>query len=120
MSELKLKPGTYYRTRDGRKAYVAGLSPFESTNAFEGAAGYIEGEMGVRTWSRSGLYTAQRSRSASDLVEEWREPLERYCVVVRHDEGDQQFATENFRSRPLQSQVPPGARVIKWREVEET
>jgi hypothetical protein len=74
---LDLQAGKYYRTRDGRKAFVAAVvppSPFgkhKFTNF-----GYIDDEDGVFTWGAAGHYNEDLSQGAYDLVAPWSEPIE--------------------------------------------
>jgi hypothetical protein len=70
---MKIEAGKYYRTRDGRKAFVAGFSPFASVIELCRATGFIDGDGSVRGWSTDGRYWSEFGGEL-DLVEEWREP----------------------------------------------
>lgn len=67
---LTLKPNTYYKTRDGRKAFVGCLNP---NNAFP-TAGYIVGDSAWQTWRIDGSIRSSESPNNFDLVSEWTEP----------------------------------------------
>lgn len=71
---MELKTG-YYKTRDGKKAYVAGLRPFQCVSDFL-AVGWINSIQGIKTWTRSGSYDDDGfpEHDPQDLVEEWSEP----------------------------------------------
>lgn len=73
----KPTPGEYARTRDGRKAFVAGESPFPS-RAFIMLCGWISGGDAdfstSATWSLGGL-SMLGMESPCDLVGQWVEPL---------------------------------------------
>ncbi|MBP2564514.1 hypothetical protein J2766_001073 [Agrobacterium tumefaciens] len=69
---LTLEAGRYYRTRDGRKAYVAGFNPFsKEEDRANAVSGWIED--GNCLWCRSGQYWKNKT-SDFDLVAEWVEP----------------------------------------------
>ncbi|MBZ9674537.1 hypothetical protein [Mesorhizobium sp. ES1-1] len=85
--KLQLEAGKYYRTRDGRKAVVVGLSPFEGTGETFVAAGYIETEPTVMTWSMDGFFSPTRNNHHRDLVAEWVEPKRIKGFVALWDIG---------------------------------
>ena len=66
---ITLKPNTYYKTRDGRKAFVGCLNP---NNAFP-AAGYIVGDSAWQTWRIDGSIRSSESPN-NFLISEWTEP----------------------------------------------
>lgn len=66
---MKLEAGKWYRTRDGRKAFVSFVHPHRKSHR---NVGFIENET-VQSWSDYGEYTRQGS-SSFDLVAEWTEP----------------------------------------------
>lgn len=69
---MQLKEKTYYKTRDGRRAYVAERSPFATTRGDRWIGLFETG--GAHSWRADGMsYT--ETASALDLVEEWREPV---------------------------------------------
>lgn len=71
---LTLEPGKYYRTRDGRKAYVAGISPFESTASDYRLCGYVEDGVSCEGWTVDGCIT-EGLEFGEDPISEWREPV---------------------------------------------
>jgi hypothetical protein len=82
MSELKLEAGKFYKTRDGRRAYVAAVleNPLGHVGEYH-AAGFIGNyhcfwTINGRNYLHSG---------PSDLIEEWREPRE-WTVYVCEDD----------------------------------
>ena len=119
MPEIQLEAGKFYRTRDGRKAYVLGQNPFLGDD--ERFLGFVEKAGGSSyrfAWAGNGRRANHATfGSDTDLVDIWREPLERYCVVEVQNGVD--YAITNYLNRPSESRIPDGARVIKWREVSE-
>lgn len=71
MENIKLEAGKYYRTRDGRKAFVSGKNPFSDTQCC--ICGFIEG-YGSTSWTIDGNYYSDKSDVAYDLIAEWKEP----------------------------------------------
>jgi hypothetical protein len=73
---MQLEAGKFYRTRDGRKAYVAHLvNPFLRRDFCIG--GYIEDEGDeLFTWNKNGRFSDDRVgfEHPSDLVAEWTDP----------------------------------------------
>jgi hypothetical protein len=68
---LTVKVGSYYRTRDGRKAYVAAtVNPMSHTEW--PVIGWI-GECS-HSWKLNGRAYLDDSVSTNDLVDEWQEP----------------------------------------------
>jgi hypothetical protein len=111
---MKLEAGKFYRTRDGRKAYVAGESPFEASLERYRFAGWVEGTKGVAAWASDGSLTMS-ALSGFDLVEEWPERQEYWAVL-----GPANFFTGFFtRSRAKVHAETYGGKVIKLREVTE-
>jgi hypothetical protein len=79
MSELKLVAGKYYRTRDGRKAYVAAaLENPLGRPASDPIVGFIGDD--DFSWRENGQFLPSQL-SACDLIAEWREPRE-WTVTV--------------------------------------
>ena len=72
---MKIEAGRFYRTRDGRKAYVAAIgNPLNAKDLYP-AIGFMEGEHGLEgTWTTCGRYMDKREDHDSDLIAEWREP----------------------------------------------
>ena len=74
---FKIEVGKYYRTRDGRKAYVSGPHPFLSEDSTYKFAGFIDGEAHNRAhvWTAKGEWLRCKI-SGKDLIAEWSEPAE--------------------------------------------
>lgn len=70
--KLQLEAGKFYRTRDDRKAFVAGFSPFDGADTYRVAVGFIEGYAFEECWAASGQWGM--NRNDKDLVAEWVEP----------------------------------------------
>ncbi|TPM41406.1 hypothetical protein [Mesorhizobium sp. B2-3-4] len=68
-----VEAGKFYKTRNGKKAYVAGISPFDSTAESRRAIGWVEGDEESTEWFASGHYHKYQD-TESDLVAEWKEP----------------------------------------------
>ena len=66
---MKLEAGKWYKTRDGRKAFVGFIHPNRTINRYIGS---IDSEA-LLSWSEYGEYGGQSS-SPVDLVSEWTEP----------------------------------------------
>lgn len=90
---MKLEAGKYYKTRDGRKAYVAALR--EDAIPDECAVGWVLRDSGYWEscwWSANGVFEAI---SEFNLIAEWTEPeakVERwlyakYAVIVIEADG---------------------------------
>jgi hypothetical protein len=84
---MQLKEKTYYKTRNGHKAYVAAIveSPFGEGLA-QPAIGFISmlGDS-QECWGLDGSYFKDGCGSGSDLISEWKEPVvvKRYVAWVR-------------------------------------
>jgi hypothetical protein len=99
MSELKLEAGRYYRTRDGRKAYVVAvlLSPFGKPKSNDNnCVGFIEGDTGIYWWYATGHRFNGMGEMPEDLIDEWREPRE-WTVYVCEDRINQNVYPLLFR-----------------------
>lgn len=70
---MKIEAGKYYETRRGEKAFVAGISPFTSTDPLYHIVGWIDGTTDAAAWGLGGAY-ADRAEAPEDLVAEWTEP----------------------------------------------
>lgn len=84
---MKIEAGKYYRTRDGRKAYVDVIrvsSPFNGYEPTHPIIGYVDdekqGPRSTKTWRADGRFDVKQDRSI-DLVEEWREPVSREITL---------------------------------------
>ncbi|MET4294738.1 hypothetical protein ABIB06_006571 [Bradyrhizobium sp. LB8.2] len=78
MEKLKLEAGKYYRTRDGRKAFVGCVgNPFQQNQCeWDGAIGWVETNGGCQyreSWREDGRAAAATNHDL-DLVAEWKEP----------------------------------------------
>ena len=69
---LTLEAGKFYRTRNGRKAFVGCENPFADGSTLR-VFGYIEGA-GIAIWRTDGCYFSDGAAASSDLVAEWVEP----------------------------------------------
>jgi hypothetical protein len=110
---MEVKAGEYYRTRDGRKAYVAGESPFSSTDTLYRVVGWIDGEQGSTEWTPEGFLLLDEA-DKRDLVEGWRETLEVWALLDLRG-----CVAEIGDSKADLMPYPSGCRVIKLREVVE-
>jgi hypothetical protein len=74
-TQMNIEAGKYYRTRDGKKAYVAARIPDEITDGeylFIGWIRYAEDDWGSETWCDGGRYLCSgNGSSADDLCVEW-------------------------------------------------
>jgi hypothetical protein len=88
MSELKLEAGKYYRTRDGRKAYVAAVlvNPLGSSPCFP-FAGFVDSA--ECRWNERGTSAYCGQRGVDLIADEPRE----WTVYVYDDHHDGCFAT---------------------------
>jgi len=86
---LTLKAGCYYRTRDGRKAYVDCIikpSPWGGREPWP-VMGWIEGHGSVVVWDERGKWSGScSSTNVCDLIAEWREPKSETFVAWLTDE----------------------------------
>lgn len=97
---LNIEAGKYYRTRGGRKAFVAAVSlpdPSSGVRATHPVHGLIGGFS--RNWTLDGHY---RDSHGDDLVAEWKEP--RTCSAVmtlcRDSTGALRIFHGNIGERP--------------------
>jgi hypothetical protein len=71
--------GCYYRTRDGRKAYVSVLfppSPWGGLQPRYVALGWIEGDDAESSWAADGRCCEWRdTEDPRDLIAPWRDPV---------------------------------------------
>lgn len=99
MSELKIEAGKFYKCRDGRKAFVAGRSPFPSHWPF---VGVIEGaSLETYGWQDNGVYDCSGD-DEEDLIAEWREPVAVTATIllVRNARGEAVVVAGNGLSHP--------------------
>lgn len=90
--KLELRAGAYYRTRDGRRAFVdclVGPNPFKEQDWRDTVIGYIDG-LGPMSWKASGEYLG-KVEDDRDLVAEWREPHKVEVVFCRYPNGDEMW-----------------------------
>lgn len=74
---MKIEVGKYYKTRDGRRAFVAGHTldnPFVKHAAKWRFIGYLSGEPDQYVWGEGGEDFCDGNERPLDLVSEWREP----------------------------------------------
>jgi hypothetical protein len=75
---MKIEAGKYYKTRDGKKAFVEHVfqkSPFSgSSPPGYTSFGFIEGNGQVEWWTADGFYVT-RGQGCNDLVAEWVDPI---------------------------------------------
>lgn len=97
---MKIETGKYYRTRCGRKAFVAAIvpgSPFVLRDDAQPVCGYIEDSV-MRFWNLDGTYQHYDSPSPADLIAEWHEPrvrsLDLLMILPSHG-GDPKLCTHN-------------------------
>jgi hypothetical protein len=95
---VKLRAGAYYRTRDGRKAYVSCVlepSPFGGKPYVMPVCGWIEGRGIPKGWPLDGR-EAPPAESMEDLVDEWREPrvLERHLMFYEVPDSEVVFCAQ--------------------------
>lgn len=76
---MEIKPGNYYMTRDGRKAYVGHVAP-EEFGYHSRLIGHVldRGTWGACSWTLSGEFMPPRS-CEDDLVSVWVEPDPDQC-----------------------------------------
>jgi hypothetical protein len=90
---MKIEAGKYYKTRDGKKAFVEHVfqkSPFSgSSPSGYTSFGFIEGNGQVDWWTADGFYVTC-GQGCNDLVAEWREPrvVVREVLLVETRSGD--------------------------------
>lgn len=74
---LTLEAGKYYRTRNGKKAfvgYVMADNPFNAAKPMYPASGWIEEEEFPQCWNLDGSLHSADEEHKKDLVAEWVEP----------------------------------------------
>lgn len=76
---MKIEAGNFYRTRNGKRAFVAAIipdPPFAMTLNIHPAMGYIEGVNGKYSWSSEGKFTTANCIDQYDLIAEWEDKPE--------------------------------------------
>lgn len=69
---MQLEAGKFYKTRDGRKAFVGAVNPpFEEVNDDEQAIGWIDGQRCSYGWEKDGRHIKSSETHSEDLVSEW-------------------------------------------------
>jgi hypothetical protein len=85
--ELEIVAGRYYKTRDGRKAFVVSVdlpNPFGGNSTYTVSV-YIEGLSNRITVTDRGRLYINTPDCAADLVAEWREPRTRNVWVAMYE-----------------------------------
>lgn len=74
---MKLKPNTYYKTRDGSKVYLFGRVPEDSPCPYKWVGLYYHiDKWYISSWKEDGGYSnGGHLPSECDIIEEWREPI---------------------------------------------
>jgi hypothetical protein len=87
---MKIEAGKYYKTRDGRKAYVAAVleNPLGRTVTHK-CLGFVGDR--YMSWTDNGHEWSCFGGNPSDLIAEWREPREWTVSIV--DVGDGTYCT---------------------------
>lgn len=71
---MKIESGRYYKTRSGKKAYVAAVeNPFQPSSSWP-MCGWIDGYQMASEWAIDGRHTPA-GESQADLIAEWKEPV---------------------------------------------
>lgn len=94
---MKLEAGKYYKTRDGRKAYVGYVREDDCQYP---AVGHMDGG-GVDCWLARGGYVDKGGTHFNDLIEEWVEPRSGALWVNIYPDG----AIFSHESRPRADQA---------------
>lgn len=71
--QMQLEAGKYYKTRDGRKAFVAAVAmpnPFGASSAYT-ARGYCNSTDTLFSWTVNGCEYSCGRTASGDLVSEW-------------------------------------------------
>lgn len=84
---MKIEAGKYYRTRDGRRAYVDSVrlpNPLAPKARYKPVSGFLEGNDGssTRWWSDGRWGPADSSPKGIDLISEWDAPDKTSAWVV--------------------------------------
>ena len=85
---MNIEVGSHFKTRDGRKAYVAARHPHIGAGEPCVFIGWIEGSCIWHSWGESGAAMI----GAWDLVSKWREPITREGTLWLFDGGTTIFA----------------------------
>jgi hypothetical protein len=115
MTDLILEAGKYYKTRDGRKAFVAGINPFGDRYDDDKAVGFINGN-GTCSWSTNGTWMERADEDDFDLVAEWQEPM--VLWIVTDGECCRTLRTEESARKWVATSVNPDRwRIVKMVEI---
>ena len=84
---MQINAGQYYRTRGGKKAFVAAVeNPFQPSSSWP-MCGWIDGYQMASEWAIDGRHTPA-GESQADLIAEWKEPVtETYWCCLWNDGG---------------------------------
>lgn len=77
---MQIEAGKYYKTRDGRKAFVGAKCPFDGVSEDAMFAGWIQDERLIEPsgWTEHGVYYG--SECGDDLISEWIDPPQEIVV----------------------------------------
>jgi hypothetical protein len=100
---MKLEANKYYRTRDGRKAYVAAIAPDEIKANYPliGLIIYLNDDLYPATWDTKGFSIGESEPDDEDLISEWIDEPEKKeakwlyvqrAIVKAHPDGVGQIA----------------------------
>jgi hypothetical protein len=105
---MEIKAGTYWKTRDGRKAYVAAVleNPLGAVGTCYPVLGYI-GDI-YASWRLDGR-ASREPEVPGDLIAEWREPRE-WTVYVCEDRVYQ--SVPNPTVYPLLDEPPVHGKLV--------
>ena len=96
---MQITAGKYYKTRDGRKAFVSAVEvPCERycvNKRIHPVLGYIG--VGQCSWTEAGHGDA-RCETEYDLVAEWREPVAKVVTVYMLPDGNVWFCDPRKKS----------------------
>lgn len=113
---MQIEVGKYYKTRDGRKAFIAAKLPNPSDEPYIGYAEYTHGQI-VESWYEDGSYITDQS-SGNDLIEEWKEPKSGVRYVNIYDNPDARSYI--YLTRKEADNAAPNDRIarirVEWKE----
>lgn len=87
---MQIEAGKFYRTRDGKKAYIAHIRN-DDVHTSQLAIGFVYGDANAMSWQLGGHLAFPRE-FGDDLVEEWREPAFRKIAIYWMSDGQLHMA----------------------------